>query len=698
MARRQVIIPQNDFSFGQTRRDGHDRDDVPIVQSGLRSATNTLPTATGSLRKRPGTIDTGLTTTRAGHSVDLGGGDEYQVILTNGVITLRDVDDAVVTTHSGAPWTGDEYLWVVGDPEAKAIIVGGADIQPYALTKGSSWAFGAFAFAPSVGSGTAQPYYNFSPGVTLSPSGYTGSITVTASSAVFDASHVGEIIRYVDREISITGFTSSTVVTGTVLQELPPTKTITVTDGSGFLVGQAVEEAVKGGQGIITAISTNVLTVVVTKNWDGFAGSNDLIAEDTESAIVSVSVAASPAAIALWDEPMMSSYRGYPGSAVKHAGRLVFGQFSSSPDAVAISSAGLINDFELGANDGDAIIERIGSDGGDVLHVVSAEDLIILTSKGCYYVETRDGSAITPTSFAPSRFNRAGCNSVPPAAVDDGLIFVARNGTNVMAAYLAGDQYRAWTADQVSQYQEGVVSSPVWLSAPSDDSERPERYIYIVNADGTAGIMRWERSRQQVIGWFPWTTDGLFKSIFHAFGAMYCVVDRTVSWRIEKFNADTYVDSDAGSLTGHHLTSQSVVVWHEGWDYGDFTVDGSGNVEDNDGVVPTLHVAGTPQAGLPFTAEIEPWPRRSTEFYGASRAVKRLVLMVVSFIDTVEAKFNGAIWGGYVSGDDLTSPPSPQTIDVKFGASGRESYERNVITHDRPGTFGVTMIKQKVTL
>ena len=69
---------------------------------------------------------------------------------------------------------------------------------------------------------TFQPYSKFqASGVTLDPSATTGSgVTFTTSSAYWVAGHVGTTIRYGGSEVEITGYTSSTVVTGTVVDEL----------------------------------------------------------------------------------------------------------------------------------------------------------------------------------------------------------------------------------------------------------------------------------------------------------------------------------------------------------------------------------------------------------------------------------------------------------------------------------------------
>jgi hypothetical protein len=57
------------------------------------------------------------------------------------------------------------------------------------------------------------------PAATLSFSGITGSITVTADSAVFSAGNVGDIIYANGGKLEVTAYTSTTIVTATILRE-----------------------------------------------------------------------------------------------------------------------------------------------------------------------------------------------------------------------------------------------------------------------------------------------------------------------------------------------------------------------------------------------------------------------------------------------------------------------------------------------
>lgn len=61
------------------------------------------------------------------------------------------------------------------------------------------------------------------PDATLNISGTTGTVTLTASASVFSNTDVGRIVRAGNGKIEITGYTSGTVVTGTVLETVTET-------------------------------------------------------------------------------------------------------------------------------------------------------------------------------------------------------------------------------------------------------------------------------------------------------------------------------------------------------------------------------------------------------------------------------------------------------------------------------------------
>jgi hypothetical protein len=170
-----------------------------------------------------------------------------------------------VPTDAGfaIPWTSLTLGGIVWAQIGKTIYIAYPDGAPNNVPQVlswdgvSTWMLGPYTETLNVGSGQKRtPFFRISPpNITLLPSATTGSITVTASSAVFSAGMIGTRLQFCGRQLTITAFTSSTVVTATVNEPLPPGQTLSY---SGTLqgsvnIGDVVTGSTTGAQGIVTA-------------------------------------------------------------------------------------------------------------------------------------------------------------------------------------------------------------------------------------------------------------------------------------------------------------------------------------------------------------------------------------------------------------------------------------------------------------
>lgn len=735
MARRKEVISQRDFTMGATRPEAVERDDTVLIEQSAKEAKNLIGLTTGATEVRPGSVYINATDSDRGFEVDLGKGRVFDIhIVPNGVV-IYDQDDAVEASFLAAPWDSisakygsvafaDARFWVLADPDTSSIILGAQEYPIHALVldDAGSWSFGQMAFPTRLSGVVLQPYWNYYPTVTIQPSARTGAITLTASAGIWTAAHQGMRIRYVDQEIVLGTVVSATVINATVTEELPPTYDLTVASVSGYKVGDAVEHEILGGQGFITGISGSIITVLATVFWDGFAASDKLIAPNAKQ-VISVKTTVSPAATFLWDMQMLNQIHGYAGGAVRHMGRSYLSRFPGAPQAVAVSSAGFVTDFTLGSEDGDGFVETLGSnEGGDLLHVISAEDLLFLTSRGLYYQQTRDGSAVTPTTFGPVRFSKMGASDVVPVAVDDGAIFVDSVGEQIYAAMLDGDIYRSWKAKNMTKYHSHLLSTPSYLGATASGSERPEQFIYVVNSDGTAAVAQWDRDENR-IGWRPWVTDGSYKAIYQAFGKTYSVVERTlnaVTGNVrERFETGVYMDCASvllvsgafplgqtgvaffGGVTADpvHLNGEIASLYFEGWDLGDYLIDASGYPIDDMAVRVTYpDYDGYLQIGIPFFWQLVPWDRRSVQTQSGLRDIKKVVKVYASVQDSDPFYFEGQEVGAYRVSEDLSIPPLARTEEIAFITGARDFYVDRPLENQRPGRFRLTKLRYKVTV
>lgn len=737
MARRKETVWQRDFSFGAVRPEAVERDDTDLIDNSVKEALNTIVLSTGQVEARPGTMYVADTTAEVGFDVNLGANRNYHIVFTPTGYVLYDDDASVVTSSASIDWTAmtgqygsatfeDINFWVVSDPDSDAILIGASffPIQVLQVSAGT-WSFGPLAFETDAGGSVYQPYYNYYSARTIRPSALTGSITVTAPAGIWSTDHEGVYIRYNGSTILLDTYVSDTVMDATVIEELPPTFDIVVAAATGYREGDAVEDSVLGGTGIITNISGTTITVLVTAGFDGFAadGTAKLVAPNAAQVMSSVTAAATKAATTLWDIQLMSPVHGYAGCAARHKGRLYLGNFPRAQQLFAASSAGAIDNFFAGPDDADGFVEAIGSDSGGALrYIVSSGDLLFLTSRGLYYQLTRDGSAVTPLTIAPISFSQLGVSTVRPVQIDEGVVFVDQVGRQVYAAITAGDVYRSWQIQAISKYAPHLIGRPLRLGATTAGSEVPEQLVFVINRDDTVAVCQWDRDEGK-LSWRPWTTDGTFVDIYSSSGQVYAIVDRTIDGVAERFlerfafgamvdcmAAVRVTSADLTGVTGTsylggttaratHLAGHTASVYFEGWDYGDLEINGSGRPLNDDGAVfDYASYTGWAQIGLNFTVTITPWARRSVNTQKGLREVQRLIEMYVTVQQCGPLVINGQDFANYLVGEDTDAPPALRDRQYRLAFAGGDTFEEVSIVRERPGPVRLLKIGYRVVI
>jgi hypothetical protein len=736
MARQKETIWQRDFGLGAVRPEAVERDDTALVDQSTKEALNTITLTTGQIQQRPGSVHQGTTAASDHFEVDLGSGRQFTLYLTPTGYEIYDTSGALEDSDTATDWTAmpgqygsvvfsDIQFWVVADPETSSILIGSRHFPIQALTVSDTgvWSFGAAAYEESLAGAINQPYYNYYPGVTIQPSARTGTITLTADPGIWTDDHEGLYIRYVNQTVLLGTRVSATVINATVIEELPPTFDLTVGSVSGYKVGDAVEHSVLGGTGIVTAIAGSVVTALVVSGFDGFTNSGKLVAPNAAQTITAKSDSSALGATFLWDIQMLSRVHGYAGWAARHKSRMYLCDFPSAPQAYAVSDAGFILAFALGPNDADGFIETIGIDrGGSLKFILSAEDLLFLTTRGLFYQSSRDGSPITPLTIGPSRFSSIGVSDVRPVSVDDGAIFIDSAGQQVWAAVLTGDVYKSWRAQMITKFHSHLVSSPVYIGATTAGSENPEQFIYVINGDGGAAVCQWDRDEGK-ISWRPWVTDGSYVAMNQIFGKTELIVDRVIDgvstrFRERLFN-EAYLDCMAGVevsssfLQGQagqsyfggttafatHLEGETASVYFEGWDYGDLVINADGKPLDFDGnVFDYVDYDGIAQVGLNFRVRVKPWARRSVNTQRGTREIKRLIEMYVTVRSSGPIEIGGAEFGDYKIGEDLLLPPPLRDQQYRIGFAGGDSFGSEAIERVRPGPVQLLKLGYRVVI
>lgn len=226
----KLTIAKNNFTAGEIAPDLWGRSDLQGYMNGAARLRNVLLRPTGGVTRRPGLRHIGR--------IDGIDGIRLAAFAFNTEQTyLLGFQDAMLRVWRGdeevcaiaAPWTAAMLRNLSWTQNADTLFLCHPDLPPQRITRHShtDWTITAFAFAVDGDAGaTARhlPMFKFAaPEVTLTPSATSGSISLTASAAVFVAGHVGLQLRIRDKAVRIDGLTDPTVAQATVLQTLADT-------------------------------------------------------------------------------------------------------------------------------------------------------------------------------------------------------------------------------------------------------------------------------------------------------------------------------------------------------------------------------------------------------------------------------------------------------------------------------------------
>lgn len=356
---------------------------------------------------------------------------------------------------------------------------------------------------------------------------------------------------------------------------------------------------------------------------------------------------ASTAATKRWEEPAWSDANGYPRAVTLHENRLWFGGTKAQPTTLWGSAVDGYGDFRIGAAADLAVAYTMQSDEASGIEwLVSREELLIGTTSSEWAFGTKRGDGTTPRLRRTTIFGSA---SVQARAVNDAVVFIQRSRRK-LREYAWNSERDGYATNDLNMLSEHLGDARFMQMAVV---RNPEAVVWVVTERGDLLAMTYERG-QAVAGWSRHVTDGLFESVSTCPGAgeddqLWVVVVRTVGGQtkryIERFQMDTnrlikggeraaLVFSDSAMIrTGAaatsigglvHLEGCTVSVLADGSPHPDCVVSG-GNI--------TLQwAASVVVVGLGYQSVLEPTYMETPDPASMSKAgKKRLHRAVVEF-------------------------------------------------------------------
>lgn len=219
---------QTNFSAGQMDPRMLGREDVGVFGNAGETLSNSSPLVQGGIRRRPGTdyLATETAHTRL-EKFRFNTTQLYIFAFSNEELKIFDETGSLLQTLSSMAWNATT-MWemrMTTSGDTTIITHENFPMKKLLRTGASTFTVTDFSFeAHSSGYPRYQPYYKFADdSITLTPSATTGSITLTTSADYWTSDHVGSVVRYVGKEIDVTGYNSATEVNGTVRETLSAT-------------------------------------------------------------------------------------------------------------------------------------------------------------------------------------------------------------------------------------------------------------------------------------------------------------------------------------------------------------------------------------------------------------------------------------------------------------------------------------------
>lgn len=665
---------RNNFSAGVIAKEYLARARDEVTGTALKTGLNAFVTDAGTVMRRCGS-NRMFRTPNAGRTLDfeMSDGTLRHLVFHSANVHIYRSDGTLDATLAG-PWGSSEntYGLALAIDKDRIIVVSDAFAPRVITMKPGAFSIGLYTFRTEPNGRRASIFGGAGvfglETVTLNPSGYTGVITVQFSEDVLTPQHVGVHFMYMQCQLRIETVVNGQNGTATVLDRLYPTLRVGVENASAYRIGDLVQGDVTNTEALIVAVDASTIDVVLRYGYsypmapNGDAPGEKLISPTAGERVTSVTPLADPAPVNTWYEELVSAARGYPSAACMHRERLVLGGFPAATGMIAASAQGEIEDFDLGAGSpDDAIQEFIGEDPNAIIrHLVSTEQLVILTDRGTWFTPESGQASFTPEGIGFDPISPDVASEVPPVWTPEGVVFLDEQDRPLLLS-VTGTQRGPYSVVDLGRLGGHLIKSPKQMVYSSGIGGRQERVIAVLNGDGTAAMFTYRRGSDQA-GWTPWARGG--GGIYYSFSSfasrLFCLSEQSGLRHYEEFDFDAVIDSEFSpastayvSETVHLLKNKHVV--------GTAALNSSGVL----GSIGTL--APVDRLGRDFPVEIETTPMVIGE---AGRQRRRNTKTWADVIDTGLFYLNGKQCAAYPYDGDLETQPQVGDFEYRAGQLG----------------------------
>ncbi len=219
--------------------------------------------------------------------------------------------------------------------------------------------------------------------------------------------------------------------------------------------------------------------------------------------------------------------------------RKLFAGTSNRPQTVWLTKpyteSNISSSFPVRPDDSIMITAKT-NEASTILHAVSLNDIVLLTSGGEIRIRA-EGDVLTPTTASAKAQSYIGAATVQPVMSNRAAIFVENGGNALRELVYKGDVENSYEAQNISVMAPHLFESPIVDLAFQRGSEP---VIWAVRDDGVL-VGATYMPEQRVIAYHQHDTNGLFESIATAYSAVVTTAVVPVNTDEEPFEADNLV-------------------------------------------------------------------------------------------------------------------------------------------------------------
>ena len=450
----RIQSQQYTFSGGEWSPEMLGRSDVAQYSTACRLVSNFIPSVQGPATRRPGTIFLAETkdsaeavlvpfifSTTQAYMLEFG--DRYfRVFRDRGQVVGGSNPLEIATPYSAAHL--DELYWT---QSADILYLFHPGYRPRKIkrTSDTDWTIEELVFE----GGPFLPE-NDNPAITITPSGTTGTITLTATGAVFTGLNVGGLWKL--RATNLSGTenwrngkaygANSRVVNESVFYT-------TAAGGTSSNKAPVHEEGTRSDGAVEWTFQSGIFGIVRITAVASPTSATAVVLERIPHPIVSTGTAE-------WSEGAWSDRRGWPACGSFHEERLWTGRTTHEPQTVWSTVVGGFGPnkelFNGSEKNGDiladnAITRTLADDQVNAIRaILSADPLRVLTEGGEWILQASSlGEALTPENVTAVKATSAGAAQVRPVKLDQAVYFVQRAGRKLheMAFNIQADGFKS---------------------------------------------------------------------------------------------------------------------------------------------------------------------------------------------------------------------------------------------------------------